>query len=104
MISELLAHRARYPRLYAEGTYEPLEASGPDADRIVAFERKFGSERLFVAVAVGPWRTGLTATLGESLVGVAWRDVLRKGEIAGSEGLADMLGDGLPFVVLAVPG
>ena len=104
VISELLAHRARYPRLYAEGTYEPLEASGPDADRIVAFERKFGSERLFVAVAVGPWRTGLTATLGESLVGVAWRDVLRKGEIAGSEGLADMLGDGLPFVVLAVPG
>ncbi|WP_114393303.1 malto-oligosyltrehalose synthase [Oleisolibacter albus] len=43
-----LQHRARVPALYAEGEYVPVEASGPAAERVVAFLRRGGGAAALV--------------------------------------------------------
>ena len=75
----LLGLRRARPQLFAEGSYEPLAASGPGAAAICAFARRRGEAVLVVAAALrhgadagaeavirppaatsGPWRDVLT--------------------------------------------
>lgn len=100
LMSRLLNFRARYQGLFANGTYEPVEIFGRDADRIVAFRRQSGSARLFVAASLGPWRGPPSGTLRAEIAGV-WHDVLRGKEVATSEDLGELLREGLPVAVLA---
>lgn len=63
--------RAR-PHLFIEGDYEPLAASGPAADHVVAFARCLGNERL---VAIVPRLTMALASGGRWPLGEpAWQD------------------------------
>jgi maltooligosyltrehalose synthase len=48
LIARLLCFRARHARLFAEGDYQPLTASGPQADRLIAFTRRCEREILIV--------------------------------------------------------
>jgi len=47
----LLKLRAELADVFASGDYEPLEASGPHRDHIIAFARRSGREAAIVAVA-----------------------------------------------------
>jgi len=47
----LLSLRNMLPALFANGTYEPIEVTGPDSNRIVAFLRSAGSDRVVVVAA-----------------------------------------------------
>jgi (1->4)-alpha-D-glucan 1-alpha-D-glucosylmutase len=51
VIETLLAHRRDRPRLFAQGGYEPLIATGSRADQICAFARRRGEDALVVAAA-----------------------------------------------------
>ena len=44
LIAATLGARARMPRVFAEGSYEPLEVEGPDAPNVIAFARTLGSD------------------------------------------------------------
>jgi (1->4)-alpha-D-glucan 1-alpha-D-glucosylmutase len=46
----LLALRNEYAALFAQGTYRPLEVSGPHRDHVVAFARTAGRDAVVVAV------------------------------------------------------
>jgi (1->4)-alpha-D-glucan 1-alpha-D-glucosylmutase len=46
MITKLLHHRREHPRLFCEGDYEALTATGPGTDLTIAFSRSFESDRL----------------------------------------------------------
>lgn len=46
----LLRLRQQFPALFLRGSYQPLQAEGPLADRICAFQRKEGPNTLMVAV------------------------------------------------------
>jgi malto-oligosyltrehalose synthase len=50
LIARVLALRAARPKLFAEGSYEPLEVRGTFAENIVAFARRFENERALVVV------------------------------------------------------
>jgi (1->4)-alpha-D-glucan 1-alpha-D-glucosylmutase len=50
LIATLLAARRRRPALFAEGSYEPVEALGPAGDRLLAFIRRRGEQALLVVV------------------------------------------------------
>src|SRR6201987_1308620 len=54
VIATLLAHRRDRPRLFAQGGYEPLIATGSGADQICAFARCRGEDALVVAAARFP--------------------------------------------------
>ena len=51
LTATLLAHRAAQPALYAAGSYQPWEASGPAAARILGFAREHGDVALRVVAA-----------------------------------------------------
>ena len=51
LIARMLALRARMPRLFAAGSYDPLVLSGPCAEHVLAFSRTEGATSLLVAVA-----------------------------------------------------
>jgi malto-oligosyltrehalose synthase len=50
MIARTLALRRACPRLFADGSYEPLAARGTFADRLIAFARRRDDEALVVIV------------------------------------------------------
>jgi malto-oligosyltrehalose synthase len=52
VIARVLAVRKERPALFSEGSYLPLETSGPLADHLVAFARQCGTSTAIVAV----WR------------------------------------------------
>jgi (1->4)-alpha-D-glucan 1-alpha-D-glucosylmutase len=52
----LLALRNDHAALFADGSYEALSASGPEADSICAFRRQAGQDEVVVAVARFPGR------------------------------------------------
>jgi (1->4)-alpha-D-glucan 1-alpha-D-glucosylmutase len=56
IIATLLAYRRDRPKLFAEGGYEPLLASGVRADQICAFARRNGGDALIVVAARFPAR------------------------------------------------
>ena len=51
---ELLALRRELPSLFATGSYQPLAVEGLHADRVLAFMRRQGAER--VDLSTGEWR------------------------------------------------
>jgi malto-oligosyltrehalose synthase len=69
VIARLLCFRQRHAALFADGNYEPLEASGAKAAHLIAFCRRYRGEALIVVVP------RLTANLG-SAVGAVWQGTL----------------------------
>jgi maltooligosyltrehalose synthase len=69
IVSDLLRLRRRYPDLFAFGSYAPLPASGPAADRICAFFRSRDQASIVVAVALFPQRVS-TEGWGDSAIPV----------------------------------
>jgi malto-oligosyltrehalose synthase len=51
IIAQTLALRREHPRLFAEGSYEPIEVTGAIADHLVAFARRHDSD---IAITVVP--------------------------------------------------
>jgi malto-oligosyltrehalose synthase len=51
LIARLLDARRRQPRLFAAGSYEPIAASGPRAEHVVAFLRRLDDTALVVIAA-----------------------------------------------------
>jgi len=47
---QLLALRAALPRVFADGSYQPLQVTGPHADRVIAFARRHDRDAVIVAV------------------------------------------------------
>jgi (1->4)-alpha-D-glucan 1-alpha-D-glucosylmutase len=80
----LLAERRAHPVLFAEGGYEPLQASGAKADQICAFARAAGECSLIVVasrfparLAADPGWDGTEVARPRSANGVTrWRDLL----------------------------
>jgi (1->4)-alpha-D-glucan 1-alpha-D-glucosylmutase len=71
-----LAARRRWPELFAEGEYLPLEVTGQHAERVVALTRQAGSH---VAIAVVPrFTVGLAGFGGQPPVGSLWADTALK--------------------------
>jgi (1->4)-alpha-D-glucan 1-alpha-D-glucosylmutase len=52
IVSNLLWLRAQFPKLFSEGSYEPIEPVGPASDNVCAFIRRFGKQSLLVVVPV----------------------------------------------------
>jgi (1->4)-alpha-D-glucan 1-alpha-D-glucosylmutase len=79
LTATLLEIRRAHPALFADGDYQPLMASGPDADRVVAFTRTLGPERLLVIAARFPARDEAGPAGTDTTIAVPagrWRDVL----------------------------
>jgi (1->4)-alpha-D-glucan 1-alpha-D-glucosylmutase len=110
VIATLLAHRRDRPKLFAQGGYEPLLATGPRADQICAFARCHEEDALVVAAARFPVRceaepdwTGTDIPWPQAASSEThWRDLFdgrvleRRGE---GFGAAAVLG-GMPVAVL----
>jgi (1->4)-alpha-D-glucan 1-alpha-D-glucosylmutase len=110
VIARLLRLRQERPRLFAQGSYEPLAVSGAKAAHLIAFTRRLDDEALLVlvprltagfATATGAdWAgTQVDAPAGEA------QDLLRRRTI-GIGGCMDVpaLLDQLPFAVLYARG
>ncbi|HUR57065.1 MAG TPA: malto-oligosyltrehalose synthase, partial [Opitutaceae bacterium] len=65
---ELLQFRRQQLALFQQGDYEPLEAKGRFADRLVIFQRRSGSKAMVVIVP------RLTASMGCPPLGLVWED------------------------------
>ena len=110
VIATLLAYRRDHPKLFAQGGYEPLIATGSRADQICAFARCHEEDALVVAAARFPVRceaepdwTGTEIPWPQSADSEThWRDLFsgrvveRRGESVGVEAV---LG-GMPMAVL----
>jgi (1->4)-alpha-D-glucan 1-alpha-D-glucosylmutase len=99
----LLALRRRHPALFAEGGYTPLPATGDAADRICAFARSCGEEKLVVVAKRFPtreWDGAAALPLPPALAGESWRDLLTGREAGAAESLA--LGELLRELPVAV--
>jgi (1->4)-alpha-D-glucan 1-alpha-D-glucosylmutase len=105
-----LAFRKRFPEIFREGDYLPLQASGPKQDHVLAFARRLGTQatlavvpRLVVRLVEGKLQPpqGSAAwqdtRLNLSIPGLAgrFRDVFTGQELANSQGA-----DG-PFLLLS---
>ena len=116
LIQRLLADRAARPELYAEGACLPLRASGPGADRTIAFAREHEGEAVLVAVPLradaalpaneaprfGPSFTGTRLVLPNELANRGWRSLLTGKDVDPALDLGDLLRD-WPIAVLAAP-
>jgi maltooligosyltrehalose synthase len=111
LIRSLLRHRREQPSLYQRGSYVPLNVSGPQASRFVAFQRRDSDHRLFVVALRRMERDGVSAIReicdGSALslpeAAPAWRDILTGREIksgAAELPLAELL-DVLPVAIFA---
>ncbi|NKE47409.1 malto-oligosyltrehalose synthase [Roseomonas frigidaquae] len=101
LTATLLAHRAAEPTLYAEGSYQPLQASGPAAQRLCGFIRQRGDTELRVVAARfagdAAWEATTLDWPGQA---ADWQDLLTGQSIRPSGGLkaSDALRD-LPVAV-----
>ncbi len=68
LTQELLRLRRERIAVFQRGDYEPLAATGRFADRVVAFRRRVGDERMLVVVP------RLTTALGAPPLGLVWED------------------------------
>jgi (1->4)-alpha-D-glucan 1-alpha-D-glucosylmutase len=50
IVHDLLRLRSRFPKLFSDGSYEPIEAVGPASDHVCAFIRRFEKWSLLVVV------------------------------------------------------
>jgi (1->4)-alpha-D-glucan 1-alpha-D-glucosylmutase len=80
----LQAHRKKHPALFAEGSYEPLAATGERAEHICAFARTRGQDALLFIAARFPAKLEAEPSWGETEVSwpqaaagaSRWRDLL----------------------------
>jgi len=72
VVSRLLGARAREPRLFRSADYRPLEVSGAQAHRVLAFARRAG-DRVMVVI-VGRLFAGLLGAAGRLPAGEVWGD------------------------------
>jgi (1->4)-alpha-D-glucan 1-alpha-D-glucosylmutase len=86
----LLRLRKELPALFCDGTYEPVEVTGPHRDQIVAFRRSSGHNRIMVAAA--------RHFAGRTDHGTRWPDRGWQAELSldqrHRQGLRDALGGG----------
>ena len=80
LIAELLALRRENPELFRDGSYEPISAAGPAAERICAFLSRHADAVMLVAALRYPARgsEGLAETsipLPEGLQDLSWRSL-----------------------------
>jgi (1->4)-alpha-D-glucan 1-alpha-D-glucosylmutase len=111
LLARLLADRAGTPALYADGAYQPLEATGDKARHVLAFQRACGSDALVVAVPrlVAALGDGEALPLGGAWGDAAlplppgrWRNILTDGTVeAGEAGcsLGELFAD-FPIAIL----
>jgi (1->4)-alpha-D-glucan 1-alpha-D-glucosylmutase len=104
----LLRLRAREPKLFAEGEYAACETSGPRADEIVAFVRRYGRRTVVTAVRRFPARAeqsrgwdGTRIRLPPEAHGAV--DVFTGRAVQGAVLDPDVLFATLPIAVLAPP-
>jgi len=72
LIRRMLAERQRDPELFRDGDYQALEASGEQANRVVAFARRAGDRSM--VVVVGRLFAGLLGGANQLPVGAVWGD------------------------------
>lgn len=68
LLSRLLAVRQANADLFSSGTYRPVQADGPLASNVVAFEREIGDKTLLVVVPKN------VAAIGFPPTGAVWQD------------------------------
>jgi (1->4)-alpha-D-glucan 1-alpha-D-glucosylmutase len=104
----LLELRRRYPALFAEGDYQPIEVEGERSTHICAFARNRGDETIVVAVprlVRQLYGIGQTADWGATEIIVSprggWQDVLTGRKMKGRDRIraSELLGD-FPVSVL----
>ena len=111
LIRTLLRHRREHPTLFHHGSYKPLQVSGPQANRFVAFERRDGERRL-VVVALRRMEQDGIGDLGEIFQGASlplaepapvWRDLFsgREIKLGAAELPLSELFDALPVAIFA---
>ena len=92
----LLALRAAYPALFAEGGYEAVSVDSEGADRVVAFRRDHGDQSVAVIARRFPGAEGEVS--GSVALPGQWRDALRDRDVE-TTALAALLSN-LPVVVM----
>ncbi len=103
----LLARRRVQPELFADGTYEPVTATGAKADEVCAFARRHGEAMLLVVVARFPARRATAPDWGDTALAspriARWRDILTGRTVENRSGddlpVRELLGD-LPVAAL----
>jgi (1->4)-alpha-D-glucan 1-alpha-D-glucosylmutase len=107
IILRLLCARKGHPGLFAEGSYQPLEAEGSAGGNVLAFLREHHGQRLVVAVGrhLAPWLAGqehpgvpadLWAGTTLRLPEGQWHSLLTEGQMGGGTVEAGDLFAGLP--------
>jgi (1->4)-alpha-D-glucan 1-alpha-D-glucosylmutase len=107
----LLADRRARPRLYANGDYEPLSASGAKAEQICAFSRACADDALIVVVSRFPARLAFDPDWHDATIAwprmaertSGWRDLLTGQVVERRRGMPLLVADalrGLPLAVL----
>ena len=76
VIRRLLGLRRAAPELFARGSYEPLAVTGPGAETVCAFVRRWDGAELAVAVALAGARERTSDATRLAMPGGEWRDVL----------------------------
>jgi (1->4)-alpha-D-glucan 1-alpha-D-glucosylmutase len=104
-VARLLALRRAEPALFAEGGYEPVVASGPDADQILAFTRRTPDQTLLIAVArfpAGHESGGAPDAILHLGLRGSWRDVLEDRDLSLEDEThaRDLFADESPVAVL----
>jgi maltooligosyltrehalose synthase len=100
LIARTLALRCKHPRLFAEGSYEPIEVTGARADRLMAFGRRLDSDIAITAVPrfshallgendritfdPAVWKD--TVLTFDGAPAIAWRSILDHRTIGGAHG------------------
>ena len=103
----LLDLRRDHAALFADGDYEPLPGSGPEADSLCAFRRRVDGDDIVVAVARFPGRreeAGFAADTALMLPEGRWREALTGARFDGGVVAARSLFAVLPAAVLVREG
>ena len=122
LIARVLALRAEWPEVFADGDYRPLTAEGPLAEHVFAFARVHRDGRAVLSVttrfvsrllAAGPARWGLDPSrwvdtvlrLPDDLSGRRWTEAVGDGAFASTDtlSLADLFARGSAIVLAAGP-
>ncbi len=92
LVAELLRLRGEHPSLFDTGSYEPLDVTGPDAERVCAFVREGDGARIIVAALLFPARGDAAAAivaLPEALAGQRWTSLFDERAVEVAEGELD---------------
>jgi (1->4)-alpha-D-glucan 1-alpha-D-glucosylmutase len=95
LVAKLLRLRREYPALFDTGSYEPLDVTGPDAERVCAFMREADGARMIVAALLFPGRGGDatgTVALPKALAEKRWTSLFDGRGVEVGEGGLDTAG------------